>query len=356
MNRNRIFLLIGIVIILALMATQLVINKKHINEKTKPVTKTDVVISVTAAKTQLLPLQSALIKTGNLLPVQETDVTPATPGKLVEVNFELGTRVTKGQVLARMDSKLRELALQQMEMTIQKLEKDSLRFEELLAGNAATEMQVNDIKYNYANAKNQAEQMRKQIADATIVAPISGTIIRKNFETGEFINAGMPLGTIVDITNLKVWTQVTEKEVYSISAGQQVTVTSDIFPDKIFSGKVTYVSPKGDDAHNYLVEILLKNDEAQSLKAGTFVYVDFSSETTENVLQIPRSALVESIKNPYVYVVEGSSAKKRMIKVGRESGDFIEITEGLSQDEQVVTSGQINLSENVSVRIVNQHN
>lgn len=356
MNRNRILVGIAVIVILALMAVQLVLNKKHINEKTKPVAKTEVVISVTTAKAQVLPLKSAVVKTGNLLPVQETDINPATPGKLIEVNFELGTRVTKGQVLARIDSKLRELALQQMELTIQKLEKDSLRFEELLAGDAATEMQVNDIRYNYANAKNQAEQMRKQIADATIVAPISGTIIRKNFETGEFINAGMPLGTIVDVTNLKVWTQVTEKEVYSITAGQQVNITSDIFPGKNFSGKVTYVSPKGDDAHNYLVEILLKNDEEQSLKAGTFVYADFSSATSESALQIPRNALVESIKNPYVFVVEGNVAKKRVIQVGRESGEFIEVVEGLSQDEQVVTTGQINLSENASVRIVNQNN
>ena len=353
MNRNRILVGIAIVIVIALMAVQLVINKKHLNEKAKTITRTDVVVSVTAEKAKLLPLKTSLKKTGTLLPVQETDINPATPGKLVEVKFELGTRVTKGQVLARIDSKLRELALQQMELTIQKLEKDSLRFEELFAGNATTEVQVNDIKYNYANAKNQAEQMRKQIADATIIAPISGTIIRKNFETGEFINAGMPLGTIVDITNLKVWTQVTEKEVYNITSGQEVSITSDIFPDKNFPGKVTYVSPKGDDAHNYLIEIILKNDEEQSLKAGTFVYADFTSETEENVLQIPRNALVESIKNPYIYVVEGETVKKRIIKVGRELGDNIEVTEGLLQDEVVVITGQINLSENAGVRIVN---
>lgn len=356
MNRNRILVVVAVVVILTLMAVQLAVNKKHINEKTKPVTKTEATISITAEKTRLLPLKSAMVKTGNLLPVQETDITPATPGKLVEVNFELGTRVTKGQVLARLDSKLRELALQQIELTLEKLEKDSLRFEELLAGNAATEMQVNDIKYNYANAKNQAEQIRKQIADATILAPISGTVIRRNFENGEFINAGMPLGTIVDISNLKVWVQVTEKEVYGVTADQQVNVTSDIFPDKSFSGTVTYVSPKGDDAHNYLIEISLKNDAQQSLKAGTFVYVDFSRQTNENALQIPRNALVESIKNPYVYVVENNVAKKRIIKVGRESGDFIEVTEGLTENEVVVTNGQINLSENASVRIVNVNN
>ncbi|MDZ4847284.1 MAG: efflux RND transporter periplasmic adaptor subunit [Chitinophagales bacterium] len=353
MNRNRILVGIVIVVVLGLMAAQLIYNKKHINDKAKTITQTNVVVSVTAEKAKLLPLKTSLKKTGNLLPVQETDITPAAQGKLVEVNFELGTQVAKGQVIARIDSRMKELALQQIELTLQKLEKDSLRFEELLAGNATTEVQVNDIKYNYANAKNQAEQMRMQIADARIVAPISGTVVRKNFEEGEFVNPGMNIGTIVDISNLKVQVQVTEKEIYNITNGQQVIITSEIFPDTTYTGKVTYVSPKGDDSHNYLVEIMLKNDSGQSFKAGTFVYADFTSEIEENVLQIPRNALVESIKNPYIYVVEGETAKKRVIKVGRELGDNIEVIEGLTQDEVVVITGQINLSENASVRIVN---
>lgn len=350
---NRILVIAGVVLALALMAVKLVINKREIDKKNAPVKQQDVVITVTAQKALLLPAKVSLVKTGNLLPASEVAISAAAQGKLVEVNYELGTRVVKGEVIAKIDSRMKELALQQIELTLQKLEKDSARFAELYAGNAATEMQLNDILFNYRNAKNQAEQMRKQISDSRILAPISGMVVRKNFQQGEFVNPGMNLGSIVDVTGLKVQVQLSESEVYGVALKQPLTVSADVFPGKTYKGAVTYISPKGDDTHNYLVEVSLKNDEQQLLKAGTFVYADFQTERQDTVLQIPRSALAESLKNPYVYVIEGETAKKRGIKVGRELGENIEVLEGLSDNESVVVSGQINLTDNAKVKVVN---
>jgi len=343
----------AVVLIIGLMAVKLVMNKKELNKRNKPVTENHSVhVAVSTAVARILPAKISLVKTGSLLPYQEVDITSSVQGKLENVRFELGAKVTKGQTLAIVDYKLKQLALEQTMIAIQKLEKDSSRFQELLEGNAATEVQVNEIKFNLQNARNQAAQIRKQIADATITAPASGVIVRKNFEEGEFVNPGFNLGLIVDVSRLKVQVQVSESEVYRVKEGQEVKVTSDVLPEKSFTGKVTYVSPKGDDTHNYLVEVTLSNDPENSLKAGTFVYVDFSTEAHSNVLQIPRNALVESIRNPYVYVVEDSVAKLRRITVGRELGENIEVLDGLKENEVVVVSGQINLSDNTLIKIV----
>ncbi|HXH19901.1 MAG TPA: efflux RND transporter periplasmic adaptor subunit [Chitinophagales bacterium] len=350
---KKIIWITAVILIIGLMALKLAINKKELNKRKNPVTQNkELPVAVAIATAKIIPVNLSLVKTGTLLPYQEVDITSSAQGKLENVQFELGSKVHKGQLLAQVDYQLKQLALEQMLITIEKLEKDSARFQELLAGNAATEMQVNEIKFNLQNAKNQARQIKKQIADATITAPISGVIVRKNFEAGEFVNPGFNLGLIVDVSRMKVQVQVGETEVYRVKEGQEVKVTSEVLPGKSFSGKVTYVSPKGDDTHNYLVEITLPNDPGNSLKAGTFVYVDFSSETEENVLQIPRNALVESIRNPYVYVVEDSVAKLRAITVGRELGENIEVLHGLKENETVVVSGQINLRDNALIKVV----
>ncbi len=351
--KPKIIALAAIAAIIGLMALKLALNKKEIASKqTSDAGAGSMPVAVTIASAKILSAKISLAKTGSLIPEQEANIIASAQGKLEHTDFELGTKVKKGQALAQIDCKLKQLALAQTELTIGKLEKDKERFQVLLEGDAATEVQVNEIIFNYENAKIQAEQMRKQISDATIVAPISGVVVKKNFEEGEFLNPGMNLGTIVDVSNLKVRVQVSETEVYSVQKGQSAKVTSDVLANKIFTGQVNYVSPRGDETHNYLIEITLENDSANSLKAGTFVYVDFSTGEELNVLQIPRSALAESVKNPYVYVVENGAAKMRPIKVGRELGENIEVLEGLDENEIVVTTGQINLTDNAAVKVV----
>jgi multidrug efflux system membrane fusion protein len=89
---------------------------------------------------------------------------------------------------------------------------------------------------------------------------------------------------------------------------------------------ISYIAPQGDESHNYPVEIVIKN--SNQLRAGTFVSVEFSQKSSQQALIIPRSALVESVRNPYVYTVENGVAKQRKIEVGRELGDNIEVLAG----------------------------
>jgi multidrug efflux pump subunit AcrA (membrane-fusion protein) len=100
------------------------------------------------------------------------------------------------------------------------------------------------------------------------------------------------------------------------------------------------------------VQVELPNSAANPLKAGTFVYADFIQPGEGESLQIPRSALVESMKNPYVYIVVNGKAAMRKITVGRELGSNIEVVDGLKAGDQVIVNGQINLAEGTVVRIV----
>ncbi|WP_027302898.1 efflux RND transporter periplasmic adaptor subunit [Rudanella lutea] len=349
MKKTPLIVIMSALAIVALIGFRLASNKKKIDEQKAPVVATNVAIPVTVASVEEGTVSQQLIKTGNLIPFREANITATTAGKVEAVNFNLGSQIRQGQMLVQLDNKLKELSLQSTQLTIDKLKKDVDRYNTLLAGNATTEIQVNETRYNYQNALNQAEQIRKQIQDANVKAPISGQVVKKDIEPGEYISPGTVLGTVLDVSRLKVNVLVNESDVYGLRKGQSVRISADVFPGRTFSGQISYIAPQGTEEHNYPVEITLSS--AGGLKAGTFVNVDFSQQSNQKALQIPRIALVESIKNPYVYVIEGGVARQRKIKVGREFGDSIEVIGGLSAGDQVVTTGQLNLSDGKTVQI-----
>ena len=100
------------------------------------------------------------------------------------------------------------------------------------------------------------------------------------------------------------------------------------------------------------MQVRLPNPAATPLKAGTFVNVDFIQPSSQPVIRIPRSALAESMKNPFVYVVQGGKSVRREIVIGRDPGNAVEVLSGLQPGELVVTNGQINLANGSAVTIV----
>jgi RND family efflux transporter MFP subunit len=272
-------------------------------------------------------------------------------GKLQTLNLELGSSITKGQLLGSVDNSIKYINLESAELLMAKYEKDFNRIKELYDGKAATEVDFNNAKYNYENSKNQVALIKQQIADGSVIAPISGVVTEKNVEAGEFVNVGSTIATVVDISKLQSFVQVSEKNVYSIKKGMNVTITTDIFPDKKFKGTVKFISPNGDESHNYLVGITVDNYNT-SLKGGTFIRVEFDIKGENKALQIPKIALVEGLKNPYVYVVNGKKVLNKKLVLGRDLGENIEVLDGLLEGEEVVTSGQINLSETSMIEVV----
>ena len=343
----------GIVLVIALIGFRLVKNKQTINELNKPVDRSAVKVPVTVTKAFNGTVEGTFVLPAVVKPVNEANISLNTSGKIKSLNFDLGTRVTKGQVIGSLDNSLKQINLEAAELLVDKSKTDYERIKQLYEGKASTEVDYNNSKYTYENAKSQAAQIRQQIADASIVAPQSGVITKKNVEEGEFVNIGATVATVVDITTLKADVMVSEKDVYRLKEEMPVTIISDIFPDKEFKGKIRFISPAGDDSHNYEVEVTVDNNDKSAMKAGTFIKVQFDIKGSNTALQIPKLALVEGTKNPHVYVVNGDKLQIKKITLGRDLGENIEVLGGLSEGEPVITSGQINLTESSLIEVIN---
>ncbi|MFD1820532.1 RND family efflux transporter, MFP subunit [Pseudarcicella hirudinis] len=331
-----------IVAIVGVMTFTLYSNKNKIEARKKVIDRTLVPVSVSTSQVQFLPYDGKVSLPATLELANEATISIGIQGKIQKLGIEIGSRVTKGQIVGALDSRLKQLNLQANELTLSKLEKDFQRNNDLYKGNAGTELSVTNSKYDFENTRLQIEQIKQQIADGNIIAPISGVVTSRKLVAGEFVSPGTVIATVVDDNHLKAIVFVNEKDVYKLKPGQAAKITADVFPEKSFTGNIKFISPAGDENHNYRVELSVSTN---LLKAGTYVLVDFNLGIKASLLQIPKIALAEGTKNPFVYVAQGDKAVLRKITVGREIGENIEIISGLQSGEEVVTSGQINLTD-----------
>jgi len=349
---KKIGIISGIVILVLLISFRLISNKKTINEHNKPIDRSAIPIPVTVVPATQSIADGIISLPAVVKPVDEANITLNTAGKVKSLNFDLGTTVTKGEIIGSLDNTLKQISLTSAELLEKKAETDYNRFKDLYAGKAASEIDYNNAKYNYENSKNQVELIKQQIADGSIVSPITGTITKKNIKQGEFVNVGMSIASVVDISKLKASVMVSERDVYKLKEGMLAAISSDVFPDNILNGHIRFISDADDGNHNYEVEITIDNNSRLPIKAGTYVTVKFDIKESTPTIQIPKLALVEGTKNPFVYIANGTSTSIRKLILGRDLGDNIEVLNGLKQGENVITGGQINLTEKSIIEVV----
>ncbi|MCL2028160.1 MAG: efflux RND transporter periplasmic adaptor subunit [Bacteroidales bacterium] len=352
MKLKTIIISIVLIVVIGAMVIKLISNKKVVEER-KGVQTEQAGIAVSVALAEMQETSSELNLLGTAMPNREVTVAAGTGGRIVQVNFKLGDFVSAGTVLARVDDVHKRLAFEAAQLNYDKYKDDYERFQVLREGDAVSEVQLRDMKMAYENAKIQLDNAKKQLDDTRIVAPFSGHVFSRNTELGEYVNVGSSIAGIADLSQLKVSLAVSENTVYQLKKGQLATVTTDIYPEMVYKGSISNISPRGNAVHTYPIEIMIPNDARKPLKAGTFVNITIQlGGKSESVLMIPRTAIVSSVKDPAVYVVKNNVARLTPIVTGRNHGTFLEIVSGLSAGDQVVIGGQINLSDGAKVAVL----
>lgn len=345
----------GIVIILIIISTRLFINHKAMNKAIPDLQSTSsVAVSVTATEAMKRTTDQSLDLIGTLAAWTEIAVVAELQGKIESLNIDKGHTVSKGTVIATIDSKLKQLAFDNAAINTAKLKNDFDRVTNLFNAGTASRQQLDDAKFSFENASFQKEQAHKQLSDATVTAPVSGIVVERNVEIGAYVNIGNQIAKIIDISKLKVLLNVSETNVYHIKVGDKVTITTDVYPGVSFDGRISFIGSQSDATHNYPVEIAMNNNNEHPLKAGTLVTSHIVIPDTKPRLFIPRQSLQGSTSDAHVYVVENSKALLRKIVVGSENSDYLEVVSGLTEGEKIVTSGQINLSDGKAVSVAAQ--
>jgi len=334
-------------------------------------------LPVYVARAEMGRLSRGEVLTGKVAPRQEINVVPKMVGKVAAVTVDVGDRVRAGQVLLRfevpeLEARLRqaeaavaaaESSLTQAKLGLKQAQDHYERMKYLFDQGAIPAAEFEKVELDYELARNQAENLRPaqlrqaeaqlelaqaNLDNAVVTAPIAGLVAARNVDPGELASQTTPVFTIVDIDQVRVEVNASEKLVNRIETGQEVKVKVEAASSEALTGKVTRVAPAADPRTGaYPVRIELPNPEHR-LKPGMFAEVDFGTAADEQVL-VPRDAVFQRAGVNAVFVYAGGRVEFREVVPGPSDGRMIAVLEGLEAGETVVISGQDVLEDGMPV-------
>lgn len=348
-------IIISVVVLasIGLVAWKLADNKEEMKKEAKLAEEISDFIPVELEPVVKKNVQQDVQTIGTFEAYTDLSMLSETDGLIVKVYHEKGDYVKKGELLAQVENDLLQSQAEAAKANYEKLKSDLERFTTLAGKDAVTERQLEDIKVAAANAEAQYKNAQRKLEKTYIRATASGTINEDYVQEGYNIGNKTKLYDIVDVSKLKLNVKVTANNVMNIEEGDEVKITSEIYPDKEFTGKVTAIAAKADQSLKYDVELLLSNNSEFPLKGGMFGTAHFEFTNTTPGLYINRDAIAGSIKEPFVYVVKDGKAAVTPIAIGAVLDKEVQVVSGLKEGEQVVVNGQINLQEGTKVKAIN---
>ncbi|MES2454992.1 MAG: efflux RND transporter periplasmic adaptor subunit [Bacteroidota bacterium] len=350
-------IIIVIVIIAALGAIAYVLtnNKKKNAEKTSFIAEGGGAVAVRVASVEKKVIDLDFVVNGVFAPKQELNFMAESAGRVSRIFVKEGDRVSRGQVLARIDAEIINTDRETAEANLQNAVRDEARYASSFATGGVTQQQLDQAKLAVQNARLRLQSATKRVSDANLKSPINGIVNKKYVEVGAFVTAqGTQMFELVDVSSLKLKVNVNESQVASIKTGDQIDIKSSVFPNEQFSGKVTFIAAKADATLNFPIEVEVVNNSKNSLRAGMYGTAVFNFPKQAPSILVPRTSFVGSVSSNQVFVLDkaNNTAKVRKVVTSRILGDDVEIVDGLKEGETVIISGQINLAEGTAVSVV----
>lgn len=361
MKKTKIFLvLIAVGLILA-------VAGKMISKNTDAKRTTEAVVySVSTAPVEIGKIVGILNYTGNVEGINEATIVTKTAGIVEKVLFKPGQRVSAGQTLIVLENALQRAAVEQAKAQLmaaqtsyEKSLADLKRIETLLKDEVATkdnlELAQLNVKAQLAGVKGAEANLQltqRQLEDCFVKATISGNAATKDIVEGTLAAPGMKVTHIVDFSRFKLMINVNENDISKLSQGQETNLQIDAVQDMSYIGKINSIGMySGDGMRSYPVEIIIDKGEKSLLKSGMFARCQIKSETKDNAMIVPESAVIlNNDGTAQLFVIENGKSYLRKIKPGIKSNGKIEIVSGIDQNMKIVSTGKERLLNGMVVK------
>ncbi len=288
-----------------------------------------------------------------LMAFEELHMAPASPGRIDAIMVDVGSRVSKGDLIVQMD----RTQLHQAEIQLKNLEIDFKRFDTLQKVGSVPQQQYDQMQSQLEIARSNVDFLKE---NTQLRAPFSGVISGKYYEAGEMYS-GAPLPQIgkaaivslVQIDKLKAIVPVSEVYFPMIKKGMSASVKSDLYPDKVIEGKIFNIYPTIDAAsRTFNVEIQIDNREGL-LRPGMFNRISIKFDRVEAML-LPSLAVLkmQGSNDRYLFVERDGIAHRVSVTLGNRYDDLVEVNaEELKPGERVIISGQGRLLDGDKVQV-----
>jgi RND family efflux transporter MFP subunit len=357
-GRGRIVWFLAIPILLGTAGTFTAMSRKHVDAALATTTKAAAAEPVNVLHAQVGDLNDELVLPATLQAFSESPIYARTNGYLQQWFADIGTHVTQGQLLARIDSPEvdqqlvhAQAALDQYQANLKLAGVTAKRYQELIGSDSVAQQEVDQTKQNLTSQQaavvlGAADVKRLQELQGfeRVTAPFTGVITERRTDIGDLINAGnsgtgAELFRLSRIDIMRVFVSVPEAYSQQIANGMHVSLQLTELPNQSFEGTVARTDHAISLAtRTLMVEVDVPNP-AGKLMPGAYAQVHFKLAAPKRPLLVPSGAILFQAAGPQVAVVTANNTVQlRKVVIGRDFGNTVEITDGISTEDAVISS------------------
>jgi len=323
----------------------------------------DLVVPVTVQPVSRGTIESFVSTTGSLRASRTADM-------LVQVRGDLyyetlpggrkaveGTRVERGQQIAHIVSQehLTSVRLRSRELALQNARNTLSERQALFDEGLAVQSEVQAAERTVADAEADLENAQIQLEKLKVLAPITGWLTNLVDTTEEtLVEANTVIGQVVDYQRVLTDLKIPNSQMPYIVEGQEVRVTNYAFRDQTFVGRVSVLDPTLDPTtRTFRIEVTIDNAE-RVLRPGMFIKADIVTEQRDGIIVIPKELVLSRQNRSVVFVEEEGRAQQRFIETGLSDDFTVEVVDGLSEGERLITSNFETLRSRTQVRVTGE--
>jgi membrane fusion protein (multidrug efflux system) len=301
---------------------------------------------------------------GSIHPVQGVRLDAEVAGIVSALNFKNGQDVEAGDILVQLDITVEAALLNSNKASanLAKIELD--RAKRLRGTDSIAQSQLDRAQADFDRAVAQMQNLQAIIERKTIRAPFTGRVGIREINLGQYLSQGAPIVTLQSYDQVFVNFTLPQQAIPRITTGMQVTLQSDVYPDQLFEGTLTAISPQIDPTtRSVKLQGTLENED-ERLRPGLFVKVTVTLPKKNDVLVVPATSIVYAPYGNSIFKVvtetdEATGAattivKQSFIRTGKRMGDFVSIIEGIDAGDDVVSAGAFKLRSGMPVTIHNE--
>lgn len=280
---------------------------------------------------------------------EQVTLTAPVTERVLRLNFEDGTYVGRGQVIAVLAQGQETAQLAQANARAREAQQQLSRLEALKDRGFATRSAVDAQQALASQASGQAAEARASIGDRVVRAPFGGWVSLRNISAGAVVSAGTEIATVSDISRIKLDFAVPETLLAQVQPGQAIVATAAAYPDQPFRGTIATIDPVlNPQTRAATVRAVLANGD-RKLKPGMLLTVAIEAQA-RTAPAVPELAVVGEGEQSFVFIIENGKAKRVPIRTGLRQNGLVEVTQGLKPGQRVVTEGVVKIAEGQQVR------
>lgn len=291
------------------------------------------------------PVAEVVYATGVVEPVHWAKVVPLVRGRIVELCGCEGERVSRGDVLARLDDAEARAQAREIDARVELASRTVDRLQELRNRGVATVEALDRANAEYTQARALASAQRERIEDMVLRAPLYGLVLRLDFRVGEIVATTDTVAWVGQPRPLRIVAEVAEEDIAGVTPGQRVLLRHDGFRGRTLLATVDSITPKGDPVQKtFRVHLALPDDSP--LRIGMSVEANIVLRERDNAVTVPADA----VRDGAVFVLVDGLARRRPVTLGIRGLRGAEVTNGLEAGQRVIAPLPDGLSDGARVR------